>query len=324
MTFTFRDATFRCSTLMLGLAGPSGSGKTKSALRIASGLSPDKPVYVIDTESGRSLLYARQFKFKVLELEAPFTPARYLQAIEAAVADGAGTIVIDSMSHEHEGVGGILEMHDAELTRIAGQDLGKRERAKFSAWIKPKAEHNKLVNRMLQMRVHMLLCFRAKDKLVLVKNENGKQEPISVGWTPICADRLDYECTSMLVLPPGSEGRPDFTAKSFKRNDDLAAIFHDDEQITEGHGTALRQWIAGSSEPAQHATKARRTWSDVLADLSKLADAAENEHDVEALRGHDLVKMIMDKAAENVRQQAERILRDAAERFVPGVDEEAA
>lgn len=211
-------------------------------------------------------------------------------------------------------------MHDAELTRMAGNDLGKRERAKFSAWIKPKAEHNRLVNRMLQMRVHMLLCFRAKDKLVLVKNDNGKQEPVSVGWTPICADRLDYECTSMLVLPPGSEGRPDFTAKSFKRNDDLAQIFHHDEQITEAHGAALRKWIEGSSEPA----KPKRTWADVLADLRHLADAAESEGEVEALRGHDLTRLVMEKGAEKVRKEAEQILRDAAERIAVPLDEEAA
>lgn len=246
MTFSYKPASFECATLMFGIAGATSSGKTMSALRLASGLSPDKPIFLVDTEQRRSLLYAKRFKFQHVQMSEPFSPARYKEAIEFCVAQGAGAIIVDSMSHEHEGVGGVLEMQEQELNRMAGDDYGRREAMKFSAWIRPKAEHNRMLNSVVQKRAHMIFCFRAKDKLELVKKQNARgkwvMEPVSVGWTPICTDRFEYEMTAMLVLPPASKGAPDLTARSTKLNDDLAAIFHDGEQLSEAHGKALRAW----------------------------------------------------------------------------------
>jgi AAA domain len=252
VTFSYKPATFECATLMFGIAGPTSSGKTMSALRLATGLSPDKPIFLIDTEQSRSLLYAKRFKFQHVQMSEPFSPARYKEAIEFCVAHGAGAIIVDSMSHEHEGVGGVLEMQEQELNRMAGDDYGRREAMKFSAWIRPKAEHNRMLNSVVQKRAHMIFCFRAKDKLELVKKQNSRSkwvmEPVSVGWTPICTDRFEYEMTAMLVLPPGSKGAPDLTARSTKLNDDLAAIFHDSEQISEEHGKRLRAWANEGSK----------------------------------------------------------------------------
>jgi len=324
VSFTFRPAKFECSTLMLGISGPSGSGKTRSALRLASGLSPDKPIFLIDTENGRSLLYANRYKFQVLQMDAPFSPARYMEAIEAAVAAGAGAVIVDSMSHEHEGVGGILEMHEAELTRMAGQDWAKRERMKFSAWIKPKAEHNRLVNRVLQLQAHMIFCFRAKDKLVLVKNEKGRQEPVSVGWTPICADRFDYEMTMMLVLPPGSEGRPDLDAKSTKMNDDLAAIFHHGEQISEAQGAALKSWASGGNGPspthpqepvATVTPPKKRTWADLLVDIKAKSDAVQDMDAALELANDPDVKSALKNGSQTIKDEVNGMLADAYGRY---------
>jgi hypothetical protein len=245
LTFSFRPAARERTQLLIGLGGPSGSGKTRSALRLATGLAGDEPILFIDTENGRALHYARRYKFHHGGLSAPFTPERYEEALEAALALKPGVVIIDSASHEHEGPGGILEQHETELTRMAGQDWKKREQCNFSAWIRPKASHNRFVNRLLQMRVHLILAFRAKDKMILVKNERGKQEPVSIGWTPITADRMDYECTMMLVLPPGSQGRPDLTARSTKLSDEHASIVRNGEQITEDMGAALRKWADG-------------------------------------------------------------------------------
>ena len=52
------------------------------------------------------------------------------------------------------------------------------------------------------------------------------------------------------------------------------AIFRDGDLLSETHGSALHVWINGSAEPTNPAAK-RRTWSDVLAALCQLADAAE-------------------------------------------------
>src|SRR3546814_535683 len=118
MTYQFRPAVREQCYTLTGFAGPSGSGKTFSALAFAQGLKGDGKVAMIDTEARRGLHYADQFDYLYSELTAPFTPERYIEAIQAAQKAGASVIIVDSMSHEHEGPGGILEMHETELTRM--------------------------------------------------------------------------------------------------------------------------------------------------------------------------------------------------------------
>ena len=51
------------------------------------------------------------------------------------MTSGARVVIVDSMSHAHEGAGGLLDAHEQELERMAGSDLSQRERVKFTAWI---------------------------------------------------------------------------------------------------------------------------------------------------------------------------------------------
>ena len=110
--------------LLIGLTGPSGSGKTFSALRIATGIKEvvGGEIFVVDTEQRRALHYAERFDFKHVNFEAPFGSLDYLEALRFCKAQGAGVVVIDSCSHEHDGPGGLLEQHETELTRMAGDD----------------------------------------------------------------------------------------------------------------------------------------------------------------------------------------------------------
>ena len=247
MTIHFRPAVREAVKLMIGIAGPSGSGKTFSALRIAKGLAGDGSIFGIDTEGRRMLHYADQFTFQHADLTAPFSPERYEEALAEATKAGATVIIVDSMSHAHEGPGGLLEMHDAELQRMAGDDGAKRERVKFAAWIKPKAAHNRFLNAVLQMSVHLIFCFRAKDKLVLVRNAQGKQEPVSAGIQPICSDRFEYEMTTMLVLPPGARGVPDLRAQACKLQEQHRSAIPEGQQLSEETGAALARWAKGET-----------------------------------------------------------------------------
>ncbi len=255
-TYTFRPALREETSVLLGFAGPSGSGKTLSALRAARGLAggDDTKIFAIDTEQGRMLHYACagneqpgpfKFRFNHLRLNAPFSPDAYAGAITAARQAGAKVIIVDSMSHEHEGAGGILEQHEQQLEKMAGQDWAKRERMKFTAWIVPKAAHNKLVNSILQQPCHMIFCFRAKDKLALIKNEKGKIEPTKVGWTAICSDRFEYEMTTLLMLPPNAKGVPDLNAEQTKVQEQHRAFFPVGQPITEKAGELLAAWAKG-------------------------------------------------------------------------------
>ena len=120
-TFTDQPAKRERVPLLVGLFGPSGSGKTYSALRLATGMQriTGGDIYGIDTESRRMLHYADDFTFKHLQFDAPFSPLDYLAAIDHCTKKGASIVIVDSLSHEHEGPGGVLEWHDAETKRLA-------------------------------------------------------------------------------------------------------------------------------------------------------------------------------------------------------------
>jgi hypothetical protein len=76
------------------------------------------------------------------EITAPFRPAKYADAIEAADKAGFPVVVVDSASHEWYGDGGCLDWHD-EL-------MGGDQKKNLSAWIEPKKAHKRMVTRLLQ------------------------------------------------------------------------------------------------------------------------------------------------------------------------------
>lgn len=249
---TFRPAVRAATTVFIGISGPPGSGKTKSALRLASGIAGDRDIFLIDTESGKALHYASQFRFQHGALAAPFTPARYREAVEAAARLKPGCVIVDSTSHMHEGPGGVLEWHDAELDRLAGNNVGDRDKMSFAAWAKPKHDMNRFVNAVLQLNINVIFCFRARDKLALKPVKKGSKVvhvPTSIGVQPIITSGFDYEMTAMLVLPWKSQGVPDVNAEAAKMIDEIAWIFVPGRQIDEAMGRDIAAWCEGADSP---------------------------------------------------------------------------
>src|ERR1035437_731314 len=145
--FEIRPATRQGVKPLVGFYGKSGSGKTMSALLLARGLvGPQGRVCLIDTENGRGSIFADLIPggYSVMDVDAPFSPDRYQKAI-ATAEKSAGVVVVDSMSHEWSGEGGVLDMQENELDRMAGEDWAKRERCKMAAWIKPKLAHKMMI-----------------------------------------------------------------------------------------------------------------------------------------------------------------------------------
>lgn len=105
----FRKAERKKAKLRLGISGPAGSGKTYASLQIAIGLK--EKIAMIDTENGSGDLYADICDYDILQITAPFTPDKYIQAIKAAEEAEYGTIIIDSLSHAWAGEGGLLDLH---------------------------------------------------------------------------------------------------------------------------------------------------------------------------------------------------------------------
>ena len=246
MTINFRPAVREGVGLIIGLAGSSGSGKTYTAMRLASGIAGDKPFAVIDTENRRALHYADAFKFEHAELRAPFRPDAYAEAITAADSAGYPVIVVDSMSHEWAGDGGILDWQEEEFQRMGGRDS-----VKMAAWIKPKAGHKHMVTKLLQVRAHLILCMRAEEKIDMVKGDDGKMKLVPKvgpagfkGWLPICEKNLPYELTASFLLTADAPGVP----KPIKLQEQHRALFPLDQPITEESGRAIAAWAAGGTE----------------------------------------------------------------------------
>ena len=253
MSFVFKRATRENVGLLIGLIGASGSGKTYTAMRLASGICGDKPFCVIDTEAGRAKHYADQFNFDHGDLKPPFRPDAYAEAIMAADKAGYPVIVVDSCSHEWAGDGGILDWADSELDRMAGDDYGKRERVKMASWIKPKMAHKAMIQKLLQVRAHLILCFRAEEKIEMVKNAQGKMEIVPKksaigldGWMPVCEKNMPYELTASFLLMASQPGIP----HPIKLQEQHRALFPLDKPITEKSGQMLAAWATGSPKSA--------------------------------------------------------------------------
>jgi len=246
--------------LWIGLVGAAGSGKTMSALRLAMGMERvyGKGTFVIDTESRRSAHYADQFSFSLVDFKPPFGPLDYLAAIEHCVSKGAKIIIIDSMSHEWEGQGGVLESHDVECDRLAKQWGSTRDKVQMTAWQRPKSEHRKLIQSMLQLGVNFVLCYRAREKLKVIP---GKA-PQPLGWQPVAPDDVVFEATMNALLYPGSGGVPSWQPDEMgekalvKLPGQFKDIFATRAPLSEDIGAKLATWAAGGTAPSKPANDA--------------------------------------------------------------------
>lgn len=251
--FDVKPAVRESVPLLVGLMGPSGSGKTYSALRLATGIQQvaGGDVFGIDTEAKRMLHYADLFKFRHVQFDPPFGSLDYLAALQQCVKQGARVIIVDSMSHEHESAGGMLDLHDKELDRIAGDDWAKRERVKMLAWQKPKANRRALINGLLQLNANFIFCFRAKQTVKPVKI-NGKTEIVPQGFMPIAGDEFLFEQTVNCLLMPKSMGVPTWQPENvgerlmIKPAKQFDAIFADGRPLDEEIGKRLAEWARGS------------------------------------------------------------------------------
>lgn len=226
MAIQFQRAQRKRAKLRAAMTGPAGCGKSKSALLLAKGLG--ERIAAIDTESGSLSLYSSDADFDVIELEAPFTPERYIEAIKAAEEAGYGTIIIDSLSHEWIGKGGLLEIHDA----MPGNS--------FANWGKITPRHQKLVDAILTSKCHVIATMRSKSEY-LQTEENGKKRVEKVGLAPQQRDGMDFEFTICLDIQ-----QKNHVAAASKDRTGLWDQRY--EIITEAHGRELKAWLDGAPE----------------------------------------------------------------------------
>jgi hypothetical protein len=308
-SFAAETATRTATPLFLGLFGPSSSGKTMSALELATGIQSvvGGDIAMIDTENRRGLHYADDYKFKHIDFQPPFGSLDYLDALHTAEKMGAKTVIIDSMSHEHEGPGGMMETHEAEAVRMATWDgkldEKKLERVKMLAWNKPKQMRRALLNGMVRTPTNLICCWRAKHtskpQTVKVEGTNRtKQEVVDMGYTPIGGEEFIFEMTVAALLLPGAKGVPTWfperpgekaMVKLTKDHQWLVDRAEKGRPLDAATGAGLARWAQGSTAPkAETRQEPREPVDDREQDTSRVEDREEPRDDTQtAGRSYD-------------------------------------
>jgi hypothetical protein len=134
--------------------GLSETGKTLSALRVAAGIEPDPcKRMLLDTEGGqRGRAYVHEIEggYLYASLSPPYTPERYIQALNEIERAGVTVLVTDSISHSWFAEGGIIQMAEESTLK---NDLAK--------WKDPKRRLGKMMQRYRSSDMHHILCSRS-------------------------------------------------------------------------------------------------------------------------------------------------------------------
>lgn len=259
MKFEIHEAKRVGARLLIQLSGVSGSGKTYSALQLAYGLAGNdaSKIIGIDTENRRMSLNADCLpggaRFRVCEFYAPFSPARYIEAIDACVKAGAEVIVIDSVTHEWESEGGCEWIAHSANSRIPD-------------WKRAKAEHKRFMTYMLQSPAHIICCTRAREKTDFTDPKNPK----SLGLQPIQEKNFSYEATvSLMMLDSGRN------QDVLKCPADLVKILGRGKgYLTAADGVALRKWVDGAEPLDQQVERAKGILQNASAGGTSALDKA--------------------------------------------------
>ncbi len=300
--------------LLVSIFGTQGSGKTYSALRLGNGMLSvtGGEMFVVDTEARRALHYADYFKFQHVPFVPPFGTDDYIDVLRHCVASGAKVIVVDQMTYEHNGPGGHLEQHAAEVNRMAGDDMAKRERVKRAAWIVPKQNRARLRDALVQLGASamFIFLFRAKEE-----SEQVGKNIVSRGFCPQGGDELMFEMTASALLFPRANGVPTWNPERMGERMAIKVPFQFDEltrrfdgkPLCEEMGAEMARWAMGDSAP-----KTTDKPADAPAKRTKQEIAKQGHDDVLALVAQSTSHEALDKLVATVHDwHAKRFWSDA-------------
>ncbi|OAD42859.1 AAA family ATPase [Polaribacter atrinae] len=210
--------------LRLGLSGASGFGKSYSALLLAYGITEDwTKIAVVDTENNSASLYSHLGDFNVVSLNQPYSPERYIEAIKLCEENQMEVIIIDSITHEWQGKGGCLQIHE---------QLG----GKFQDWAKLTPRHQAFIDAILQSNCHVITTVRKKMDYSMDRDSSGKTRVVKHGLKDITREGFSYELTVDFEII-----NENHMAKATK---DRTGLFMDKPEIliTKGVGRMLIDW----------------------------------------------------------------------------------
>lgn len=195
MDFQVKKAVREKIYCKIALMAPSGGGKTYSSLRLATGMAHEieretgkkAKILMGNTEQKRGYYYANEFGYDIVDIEAPHKPEKYVEFINFAVSEGYDILIIDSSSHEWEGRGGCLELHQ----QAGGQ---------YQHWKNITPRHNKFIEAIADAPIHIIATMRGKDQYEMTKDNSGKASVQKLGVGAKQRDGFEYEFTCTFLI----------------------------------------------------------------------------------------------------------------------------
>lgn len=262
MAFTVKKAERKQVYAKIALMASSGGGKTYSSLRLATGMAEEIEkmtgkkgrIVMINTESDRGYYYANEFDYDIVDFSAPYTPERFIEAINFTISEGYDICIIDSASHEWEGKGGCLELH----AKAGG---------KYQDWAKITPRHNKFIDTIASSKIHIISTMRGKDQYDMSKDDNGKTTVQKLGVGAKQRDGFEYEFTCTFNI--------DQKTSMADVQKDNTHIFDEEGSmiLTEEHGRKIIQWANSGNAKSMPKTKTE--------DLNKLENDKKEDHSEE-------------------------------------------
>lgn len=223
-----QTATKKKQKARVALQGPSGAGKTYSALLMAYGLCSDwSKIVLIDSEKGSGSLYSHLGPYNTILLSPSYTPEKFEDALELAQNAGKEVIIIDSLSSEWDGWGGIVQTLSAEQDNLSGLSE-----------VLPR--HHLLMYAIELCSCHVIATLRTKEDYVLVER-NGRKVPEKVGLKPIQHQGITYDFNTVLNL--------DMQHKATASKDRTGLFTEESFQITVETGARLLKWCMEGERP---------------------------------------------------------------------------
>lgn len=232
------------------LSGPSGAGKTWTALSIASVLADGdmSRVLVIDTERESALTYADVFVgFQHLPWRPPYDPTELTDTL-GQLGDSYVAVVVDSFTHFWRGQGGTLDIADG----------------KFGGWKSARPVQEALVEALLGVPAHVLLCVRSKTEYLVEHNGN---KVTKLGVAPMQDDSLVFEMN--VAFDIDLEHRITVT-KSRTPAVPVGRMYP--AGLEKKAAEDYKQWLAGGVPPA-----GREDVERIVARFGEMADAEERK-----------------------------------------------
>lgn len=301
MANPFAKASRQNQPLRIAVSGPSGAGKTLGALTLARNLiGVDGKLAVIDTEAGSASLYADKVPggFDVLEIRPPYLTRKYLDAIDAALSHGYQAIVMDSISHQWDGTGGILQRKE-EADQVPGSN-------QWTNWGPFTKEHNDFRSAILNNPVHLIVTLRSK--MAYAQSESGGRKKIDkLGMQPIQREGMEYEFTVSwdVAMDHKATTSKDRTSLFDKKRTDLCAAATAD---------ALLEWLSTSEPPPPPPTPEQFAELEALAAAPawKPSESAALLKRSRAITTHTAMAELIEKAILTIAERAGAVRADGS------------